>query len=392
LANKRWPMWIDSETGFRQDVPHRLIYPTLDAGNTKLSILTESKVVRVLFDESKRAVGIEYMPAVGGDPIVVKARKLVVVSAGTLGSPLILQRSGIGNQQKLSPLGIPIVSTVDGVGAKYQDHNLLFFPYRSKSKPEDTLDELISGRLPLEEALKYKESSPSKYILGWNAIDIGARIRPSTEEVKAMGPVFEDLWNRDYRDHPARPMSMIATICGFVGDPSSVPLGQYFCLAAFTLHPYSQGSIHITGPSVSDPPNFNCGYLSDPADISTLVWTYKKQRELVRRMKLYDGIIEEAHPKFREGSKAAYAYADGNETPDKWENIEYDKEDDEAIVQFIRQALIPALHSLGTCSMKPLADGGVVDKRLNVYGVKGLKVAGEFFFSSPFFISFSPLY
>src|SRR5215470_17300894 len=107
-------MWIDPETGLRQDVPHRLIYPILDVGNTKLSILTESKVVRVLFDESKRAIGIEYVPAIGartdGGPIVVRARKLVVVSAGAFGSPLVLQRSGIGNEQKLSPLGIPIIS------------------------------------------------------------------------------------------------------------------------------------------------------------------------------------------------------------------------------------------------------------------------------------------
>ncbi|KAH0542706.1 hypothetical protein FGG08_002941 [Glutinoglossum americanum] len=375
----RWLMWIDPETGFRQDVPHRLIYPTLDAGNTKLQVLTESKVVRVLFDQSKRAVGIEHISnqasAEGGQPKVVRARKLVVVSAGALGSPQILQRSGIGNEQKLSPLGISTLSAVDGVGTNYQDHDLLVVPYRSKAKPEDTLDGLLSGRLSLKEALKQKTLNPSRNILGWNGIDNAAKLRPSPEEVKALGPTFEEHWNRDFRDQPPRPLALLAVLSSFAGDQSSVPPGQYFTTASYTAYPYSRGSIHITGPSVTDYPDFDSGILSQPVDVTKSVWGYKKQRELARRMKHYAGTLEAGRPKFRDGSKAGFEFVDAKQARGEWEDIEYDAEDDEAIAQFVRENISTTFHSMGTCAMKPLEEGGVVDKHLNVYGVSGLKVA-----------------
>ncbi|KAH0564862.1 hypothetical protein GP486_001756 [Trichoglossum hirsutum] len=372
-------MWIDPSTGLRQDVPHRLIYPILDAGNTKLRVLTESKVIRVLFDQSKRAAGIEYTsklrPSADGLPTVVRARKLVVVSAGALGSPLILQRSGVGNEKKLSSLGIPTVSAVNGVGTNYLDHSTILTTYHSNAKPEDTLDGLVSGRLPFEEALREKSLSASTYILGWNGVDGGAKLRPSPEEVKAMGPQFEKLWNRDFRDRPSRPLILIATVSSFLGDPSSVTPGQYFTIAQFTTYPYSQGSIHIAGPSVDDPPDFDSGLLKDPTDVTELTWAYKKQRDLVRRMKHYAGALETDRPRFRVGSKAGFKYVDGKQALGEWGDIEYDKEDDEAIEQYIRENARSSFHCLGTCAMKPLEDGGVVDKRLNVYGVDGLKVA-----------------
>ncbi|KAI9864303.1 MAG: hypothetical protein M1813_003223 [Trichoglossum hirsutum] len=384
--NKRWPMWVDPNTGFRQDVPHRLIYPILDAGNTKLRILTESKVIRVLFDQSKRAVGIEYTsklgPSADGLPTVVRARKLVVVSAGALGSPLILQRSGVGNEQKLSSLGIPAVSAVDSVGTNYRDHCILLTTYCSNAKPEDTLDGLIAGRLPFEEALRQKSLSPSAYILGWNGVNSGAKLRPSPEEVKAMGPQFEKLWNRDFRDRQSRPLILIATASSLLGDPSSVPPGQYFTVSQFSAYPYSQGSIYISGPSVDDLPDFDSGLLADPADVTQLVWTYKKQRDLARRMKHYAGALEADRPRFREGSKAGFEYVDGKQARGEWGDIEYDRDDDEAIEQHIRENVRSSFHCIGTCAMKPLEDGGVVDKRLNVYGVDRLKVAVERIYSS----------
>jgi choline dehydrogenase-like flavoprotein len=85
--------------------------------------LTDSKVIRVLFDESSppRAIGIEYKPNGEHQPEIalskpvyktVKANKLVVVTAGALGSPQILERSGVGNASILKALSIPVIADV----------------------------------------------------------------------------------------------------------------------------------------------------------------------------------------------------------------------------------------------------------------------------------------
>lgn len=96
---------------------------------------------------------------------VVKANKLVVVAAGTLGTPQILERSGVGNAKILEKLDIPVISNVPGVGENYQDHHLLLYPYKTSLDPSETLDGVFSGRKNLAKALEEKDP-----ILGWNGI------------------------------------------------------------------------------------------------------------------------------------------------------------------------------------------------------------------------------
>lgn len=113
-----------SPDGKRQDAAHRFIHPLLqDGDHPNLHILTESKVIRVLFDESTppRAIGIEYKPNGDHQPELalskpvhktIKANKLVVIAAGALGSPQILERSGVGNPDILKKVGISVVADV----------------------------------------------------------------------------------------------------------------------------------------------------------------------------------------------------------------------------------------------------------------------------------------
>ncbi|KAI9871886.1 MAG: hypothetical protein M1823_008321, partial [Watsoniomyces obsoletus] len=95
-----------------------------------------------------------------------------------------------------------------------------------------------------------------------------------------------------------------------------------------------------------------------------------------RRMSIFRGELACTHPRFPEGSKAAVIEkADGPVVTDDASRIEYSAEDDKAIEQKIREILSTTWHSLGTCKMAPKDKKGVVDKDLNVYGVKGLKLA-----------------
>ena len=154
-----------------------------------------------------------------------------------------------------------------------------------------------------------------------------------------------------------------------------MPDGQYFAVVTFSLHPSSRGHIHITGPKLDDPPDFDLGFLADPngTDLTKLVWAYKKQREIVRRMNVYRGEVAAAHPAFSEESKAACGPRDFPLEPDS--DIEYTAEDDAAIEDWIRTRVDTTWHSLGTCKMLPREQFGVVDSKLSVHGVKGLKIA-----------------
>jgi alcohol oxidase len=101
----------------------------------------------------------------------------VIVTAGALGTPQILERSGVGNPEILKKLKIPVVSNVPGVGENYQDHHLLLHPYKSSLGSEETLDCILSGRKDFVKALTGKDP-----MLGWNGIGMSQYL-PCTRAV-----------------------------------------------------------------------------------------------------------------------------------------------------------------------------------------------------------------
>ena len=376
---QRWQRYV-SPDGKRQDTAHRYIHPKLEDGqHSNLHVLVESKVVRVLFDDKKRAVGVEYTPnpefqAVIGltaHPVkLVKARKMVVVTAGACGTPPIIERSGLGDKSILERAGVPVVEELPGVGKDYQDHHLLLYPYRTNLAPEETIDGILSGRVDATELVKNNDK-----VLGWNAIDISSKLRPTEEDVDALGPEFRAAWDKDFKNAPNRPLMLCGLVSCFLGDPASVPAGQYATTGTYTAYPYSRGHMHITGPSVDDALDFDVGYFNDAndIDIKKQIWAYKKQREILRRTNFYRGELAVGHPKFPEGSKAAAVEIE--EALSNIQNLEYSQEDDAAIEQWLRENVNTTWHSLGTCKMAPREQDGVVDAKLNVHGVTGLKIA-----------------
>jgi alcohol oxidase len=183
--------------GKRQDTAHRYLHPRLQDGkHPNLMVLVESQVLRVLFEGSK-ASGIEYQPNRAfqsqSTPRLVKARKMVIISAGTFGTPLLLERSGMGDPEILKRASVPVVAAVPGVGKEYQDHHLLMYPYRTSLGPGETADALAGGRRDVTDLISTNAS-----ILGWNAQDITAKLRPTDAEVEALGPELQEAWDRDF--------------------------------------------------------------------------------------------------------------------------------------------------------------------------------------------------
>ncbi|KAK3661144.1 hypothetical protein LTR56_000267 [Elasticomyces elasticus] len=365
--------------GKRLDAATAYVHPLLNDGNhPSLHVLCESKVNRVLFDGNKRAIGVEYTPnpeymvissSTERPRITVKARKMVVVSCGALGSPLVLERSGVGSPDVLKQASIPLVADVPGVGSNYQDHNLMFWPFKTNLASTETLDALYGGRMSPEEA-------GALGLMGYSSVDIHGKYRPSEEEVKELGPEFEKHWQAEFRDNPSKPLMIMASANTFTGDPSLVPAGAYFSVASYSAYPHSRGHIHVTGANWKDPPDLDTGFFSEDVDVKMQIFGYKVAREMMRRTALYRGELPYGHPEYPAGSEAALVDLDAPLTTSgkTLEKIKYTPEDDKAIETYLRKHIGTTWHSMATCAMKPQAQGGVVDKDLNVFDVQGLKV------------------
>ncbi|KAG2055148.1 alcohol oxidase [Suillus hirtellus] len=377
-----WSKYIDGTTGRRSDAAHHYVYN--QAHNPNLQVWDGKRVKRIIF-EDKRAVGVEF----ASDPVscpdadqsssIVRASKLVVVSAGTFGSPTILERSGIGAEAILKRCGVEQLVNLPGVGENYQgrsDHNLVFVPYLAADEAV-TMDALWRGDSIMQESLAEWNSS-GKSLIAQNGLDSKIKWRPDDEELKAMDPAFQPRWKEFFQDRPDKAVAMFCVFAGHVqplSKPLILPPRRYMCTGYYTLYPVSAGSVHIDvtddGKEAMD---FTTGFLDDPSDIVPLNFGYKKTRELLRRMPSYRGEVAAGHPDFPEGSAAVCRETSGPvdlNAPD----IVYTTEDDDAIDRFHRDIMQTTWHSLGTCAMKPEADQGVVDARLNVYGVSNLKVA-----------------
>jgi alcohol oxidase len=145
----------------------------------------------------------------------------------------------------------------------------------------------------------------------------------------------------------------------YFGDPAALPDdAEYATIAPWVAYPYARGHVHITGPGIDDPYDFDPRRLldEDDIDLKSHVWGYKEQREIARKMDIFRGELASGQPRFPEGSNAAVIeIADGP----IFEEIEYSAEDDAAIVHYVRENLGTSRHPLGTCKMAPRGENGV---------------------------------
>ena len=192
----RWPKWINPKTLKRSDAAHGFVHPVRE-DQDNLHLLTETRVVRILFEEN-RAIGVETTT-----PMTVRARRYVIISAGALSTPQILQRSGIGDAVKLEALDIHVISNLPDVGQNYQDHLLMSkAAYRVDAPLDNTITTVFQSS---EETLTALSDGP----FGRNFLDTGIKLRPTDEEVLGMGLAFQKLWNEFFVGKPDKPVMYI---------------------------------------------------------------------------------------------------------------------------------------------------------------------------------------
>ncbi|KAK4499092.1 hypothetical protein PRZ48_009604 [Zasmidium cellare] len=366
-ATERWLRYVGPD-GKRQGeyAAHRFIHPKLQSGGyPNLHVLVENQAIRVLIDENKRAVGVEIQPnpkfqsvlksmqQPGSDKQTVRASKKIIVSAGANGTPLILERSGIGDPNVLRRVGVPLVEALPGVGNEYQDHHLSLWAYRTSLSPRECINGFQDGRWNVHEAIRRNDE-----LLGWNSMDASGKFRPTERDVDALGPAFRKFWDKHFKNAPDRPLMIIALYLAFFGDHATLPdSAEYVSLACWTAYPESRGSIHIKKPYISNeypnPVDFDVGYLNDPdsVDVKKHIWSYKLQREMFRRMSIYRGELASSHPTFPPGSKAAIVERANGPVSNSTPKIEYTEEDDRAIEQKVRETVSTTWHSLASLAL-----------------------------------------
>ncbi len=240
---------------------------------SNLHIETGVTVDRVLF-EGTRAVGVA--ASRDGRVLEYRATREVILSAGALNSPLILQRSGIGPAEHLRSLGISVIADQPGVGSHLLEHRLLMMHYRL-NKPLSVNPQLRGWRVGLS-ALRYVFGRSGPLAAG--SYDVGAF----------------------FKTDPAlsRPdCELLMAPYGFLPNPDGaleVPDFHSFHMFGYPLRCRSEGSIRIGGADPMIPPVIIANYLSDPYDQQVTVAMFFFMRDLVARPPLAEVIAEELSP------------------------------------------------------------------------------------------------
>ncbi|WWD00976.1 hypothetical protein V866_007914 [Kwoniella sp. B9012] len=249
--------------------------------------------------------------------------------------------------------------------------------YRATEGYYEPFDRYARGDKTVKEPIDEEYERTGKGIAASNGFDFGMKIRPTKEEISSMGPAFEKYWKRIGADKPDKPLYS-NVILPYFYSYRPPPEGKYFCIGGFHNYPASRGSVHIRSTDPFALPRAVSGFLTRPEDLPVHVWYYKKQREFCRRLPFYEGEQPDSHPRFDPKSPARLRTSDDPNRTDKpveEDVIPYSAEDDRVIELYVRENVATAYHSIGTCAMRGRDAMGVVDARLNVHGVKNLKVA-----------------
>ncbi|KXH51004.1 glucose oxidase [Colletotrichum nymphaeae SA-01] len=346
----------------------------IEAARDNYETITGHKVLKVLFDddsetETQTAIGVSYVEANSTafkGARIVKARKEVILATGSIHTPQILQRSGVGGRALLEAAGIEVVVDLPGVGQNFQDHPVgagATFTFTNFDVHPDMTD-LVNNQTFVDEANAEFEANRT------GPLTIGAGNVATFLPFPVIAPSFEAITSAYESQPPSAhlpPNTDPTVIAGYAAQQTRFAAALRSPGAAFynfflrgsptesnfvLLHPLSRGTISL---NASDPffaePIVDYRALSNPTDLAV-------QIEFIRFTRRY----------FLESATLA-RYGPVETVPGA--NVT----SDEALGEAVRRMISPTtFHPVGTAAMMPRALGGVVDEGLEVYGVRGLSV------------------
>ena len=314
---------VNQKNGRRLSAARGFLQPVLKRPN--LSLITGALDARVVFDGT-RATGIALQE--NGTQRIISARRAVILSAGAVATPALLERSGIGDGERLRALGVPVVQHVPGVGENLQDHfqlRLIFKVSGARTMNADYRSLWKRAGMALDYAVRRKgplTMAPSQ---------LGAFTRSSPEFATPnlqfhVQPLSLDKFGDPLHDFPA------------------------FTVSVCNLRPTSRGSIHARSCDPRDPPVIVTNYLSTPEDRRVAVDAIRVARRIAAAPSLARYHAEEFNP----GA---------------------DLQSDAELMKAAGDIGTTIFHPVGTARMGPDHDPlAVVDSTLRVRGIEGLRV------------------
>ena len=314
------PMEMTVGDGMRASAARVYLRPALK--NPKVRLFTRALVKRILF-EGKTAVGVEYLHRSRVE--TVGARREVILSAGSIMSPMILKRSGIGPASELAEHGIPVLHPLAGVGENLMDHLELYVQYAC-TKPVSLFPSMsLMGKA----AIGVKWLATRKGLGATNHFETGGHIRSRA------GLVYPDI------QFHFLPLAISY-------DGKSLASGHGFQVHVGTKRSKSRGWVRLRDADARSLPRVQFNYMTHAEDWEEMRACIRLSREIFAQAPMAQYVGDELAP----GAQA---------------------QSDDALDDFIRRKVESAYHPCGTCRMgtDPLA---VVDPDCRVIGVANLRV------------------
>jgi choline dehydrogenase len=320
---------VNQRRGIRWNAAKAFLRPVVHRDN--LQVWTGAHIARVLLDgegNERRAIGVEVLPQGGGAPIQVKARGEVILATGAVGTPQILQLSGIGAASLLQHHGIAVQHHLPGVGGNLQDHLQIRAVYSVHGvKTLNTQANSLWGKAMIGLEYAFKRSGP----MSMAPSQLGAFTRSSPDQPHP---------NLEYH---VQPLSL---------DAFGEPLHPYnaFTASVCNLNPTSRGQVQIKSASPTDAPSIRANYLSTEDDRRVAAESLRVTRRIVAQPALAKYSPQEVKP-----------------------GVEFQSDDE--LAKLAGDIGTTIFHPVGTAKMGPESDPlAVVDARLRVHGVRGLRV------------------
>jgi choline dehydrogenase-like flavoprotein len=340
----------------------------LPKAGSNLQILTGKRVVKINFKRSGRsqvATGVTLQ-----DGTVIQAYEEVVLSAGAIQSPGLLELSGIGQASVLSAAGVTQLIDLPGVGENLQDHIRIQSSFQLKDN-YTSFDILrynatySDEQLALWRAGQYSmfDYTGSGYTyMNWaKAIGNGAaNLLTLAKQAVGSSTSVVDQKKLSFLSNPAVPQLEVIFSDGYTGvrgyPAAGTPLyGKgFFSLIAAVMHPLSRGNVHISSSNPNTQPTINPNYLSNEHDIQSAVEAIKYVRKIANTAPMSYLWDAEYEP--------GLASVPATDNDAQWRD-------------FVLNTTLSIFHPAGTCAMLPQDKGGVVSPALIVYGTTNLRVA-----------------